>query len=135
MGPDVGPGGMFRVDQGTGVMASALGGERAHDGELVVQLGEFFKGRSEGYPRQAGGNLPGHASNFRGGVHLRVESLELAGAAVHEEKDDCPILDQLGFLGKEGAGLEKTGQASPAKDTESQEVSSSNPLAAQIELW
>jgi hypothetical protein len=52
---------------------------------------------------------------------------------VHEEKDDCPILDQLGVLGKEGAGLEKTGQASPAKDTESQEVSSSNPLAAQIE--
>ena len=44
MGSDVGPGRMFRVYQRSGVMASALGRERAHDGELVVQLSEFFKG-------------------------------------------------------------------------------------------
>ena len=105
MGSDVGPGRMFRVDQRAGVMVSALGRERANDGELVVQLGEFFKGRTKGYSGQAGGDFPGHAADFRRSVHLRVKGFELAGAAVHEEKDNRPVLDQLGVLGKEGAGF------------------------------
>ena len=87
-------------------MASALGREGAHDGEFVIQLGELFEGRTKGYSRETGGDLPGHAANFRRSVHLRVEGFELAGPTMHEEKDDRPVLDQLGVLGKEGAGFE-----------------------------
>ena len=133
MGSDVGPGRMFRVDQRSGVMASALGRERAHDGELVVQLSEFFKGRTKGYSGQAGGDFPGHAADFRRGVHLRVKGFELAGSAVHEKKDNRPVLDQLGVLGKEGAGFEQTGHASPAQGAKTREVSSPDPLTTQIQ--
>ena len=114
-------------------MAPALGRERTDDGKFIIDLGELFESRTERDSRQAGGNLPGHAADFRRSVHLRVEGFELAGPAMHEEKDDRPILDKLGVLGKERAGFEQTRHASPPKSSKAEEASSPDSLAAQIQ--
>jgi hypothetical protein len=52
---------------------------------------------------------------------------------MHEEKDDRSVFDQHGVLRKEGTGFEQARHASPAKSAKTQEVSSPDPLAAQIQ--
>ena len=112
-------------------MVPVLGGEGADDGKLVVEPGQFFEGGTKGDARNAGGDLARHASYFRRGVHFRIEGLELAGSPVHEEEDDGPVLDQLGVLRKDGAGLEPTGQEGASQRSHSEKASSPDSMAAQ----
>ena len=127
-----GPGRMFRVDQRSGVMASALGRERAHDGELVVQLSEFFKGRTKGYSGSRVGISPVMLRISAGASIFGSKVSNWLGPPCMKRKITARSLTNLGF-GKGGCGLRANRDASPAQSAKTQEVSSPDPLATQIQ--
>src|SRR5262249_42326818 len=76
------------VDHWFEVVIAIPGAIRAHDRELVRQLGQLREGAAEGDPRQRRGNFARDAANSFRGRHLGIEGLDLARAAAQEEEND-----------------------------------------------
>ena len=90
-------------DDGLDVVVGIAGGEGADDGELVVELGEPLEGGAEGDAGDASRDFAGGGAYLAGRVHLRIERLELGGAAVLEEEDNGLVAE--GELVGLGVGL------------------------------
>src|SRR5690349_3234439 len=59
----------------------------AHDRELVGERGQPGERRTERYTGQARFHFASRAAHIRWRIHLRIECLDLARPALHEEKD------------------------------------------------
>ena len=76
------------ADDRLDVVVGVAGDERADDGELVGPRREAGEGAAEGHAGDLRGDLARGAADSLGPIHLRVERLDLARAAVQEEEDD-----------------------------------------------
>jgi hypothetical protein len=75
------------ADERLEVVVGVAGDEGADDGELVGPRREVREGAAETHAGDRRGDLPRRAADPLRPVHLRVERLDLARAAVQEEED------------------------------------------------
>ena len=94
--------------------------EGADVNELVSELGQLLHGGAEMDPGNGGGYDVGDGADSGGSIGLGIESLELAGAALLEEKNDGLPREgvDLGSLDTSGSHGPKQGGKRETTETE-----------------
>src|ERR1700685_3534536 len=130
----IGPG-RVAADNRLDVVVAVPRLEGANDARSMRQARQTRECRSIRHAGKAAGDLAVDAANAGGSRHLRVERFDLAGTAVHEQKDDGLVAERiLPFFGKR-AHLRQPRERKPAKgqSADGQKVAAGRQIAAYAE--